>query len=68
MRKRIGAILVCLLVAAVFSFGRKEETLQQLIARAEAARPDQQSDLFVEVAERELPISGSSSVARCKGS
>ena len=56
MRKRIGAILVCLLIAAVFSFGRKEDTLEQLIARAEAARPDQQSDLFVEVAERELKL------------
>ena len=54
MRKRIGAILVCILATAVFSFGRKDETLEQLIARAEAARPDQQSDLFVEVAEREL--------------
>ena len=54
MRKRIGAILVFLLAAAVLSLGRKEETLEQLIARAEAARPDQQSDLFMQVAEREL--------------
>lgn len=54
MRKRIGAILVFLLAAAVLSSGRKEETLEQLIARAEAARPNQQSDLFMQVAEREL--------------
>jgi hypothetical protein len=54
MRKRTGAILVFLLAAAVLSLGRKEETLEQLIARAEAARPDQQSDLFMQVAEREL--------------
>lgn len=54
MRKRIGAILVFLLTAAVLSLGRKEETLEQLIARAEASRPDQQSDLFMQVAEREL--------------
>jgi hypothetical protein len=56
MRKRIGAILVCILASAVFSFGRKDETLEQLIARAEAARPDQQPDLFVEIAERELKL------------
>jgi hypothetical protein len=44
------------LASAVFSFGRKDETLEQLIARAEAARPDQQPDLFVEIAERELKL------------
>jgi hypothetical protein len=54
MRKRVWAILLCLLPAAVFLFGRKEETVEQLIARAQAARPDQQSDLYMQVADREL--------------
>lgn len=53
MRKRVGAIVLCLLAVA-FAFGRKEESIEQLIARADAARPDQQSDLYMQVAERAL--------------
>src|SRR5215470_3783497 len=49
MRKRVWAILFCLLAATALSFGRKEESLEQLIARA-----DQQSDLYMQVAERAL--------------
>lgn len=54
MRMRVWALVFGLLAAAVFSFARKEETLEQLIARANEARPDQQPDLYMEVAEREL--------------
>ena len=53
MRRLVGVILL-LLAAGVASFGRAEETLEQLIARADAARPDQQPDLYMQVAEREL--------------
>src|SRR5713226_5781370 len=54
MRKLVGAILLFLLAAATASFGRSEETIEQLIARADAARPDQQPDLYMQVAQREL--------------
>ena len=54
MRKRVWAVVVCLLAATLFSFGRKEESVEQLIARADAARPDQQPDLYMQVADREL--------------
>lgn len=54
MRKRVWAVLFCIGAAAALSFARKEETLDQLIARANEARPDQQVDLYIEVAEREL--------------
>src|SRR5437660_5084230 len=54
MEKNVGAILIVLLATSIPSFGRSEETLQQLIARAEAAPPAHQPDLYVEVAEREL--------------
>jgi hypothetical protein len=54
MRMRVWALVLSLLAAAVLSFGRKEETLEQLIARANEARPDQQADLYMEVADREL--------------
>ncbi len=54
MEKNVGAILIVLLTTSIVSFGRSEETLQQLIARAEAAPPAHQPDLYVEVAEREL--------------
>ena len=56
MTKRFGAVLFCLLAATVCSFGRKDETIEQLIARAAAARPDQQPDLYMQVADRELKI------------
>jgi hypothetical protein len=51
---RVWAFVFCVLTVATFSFGRKEETLQQLIGRADQARPDQQPDLYMEIAEREL--------------
>lgn len=54
MRERVWAVVFCLLAATLFSFGRKEESVEQLIARAEAARPDQQADLYMQVADREL--------------
>jgi|SRR6476646_9124261 hypothetical protein len=56
MTKRFGAVLFCLLAATVCSFGSKDETIEQLIARAAAARPDQQPDLYMQVADRELKI------------
>ena len=55
MRKWVGAILLLALAATVVAFGR-EETLEQLIARADAARPDQQPDLYMQVAQRELKL------------
>jgi len=54
MEKNVGAILIFLLATSILSFGRSEEPLQQLIARADAAQPGHQPDLYVEVAEREL--------------
>jgi hypothetical protein len=54
MRKLGGAILLFLLAAATVSFGKSEETIEQLIARAETARPDQQPDLYMQVVQREL--------------
>jgi hypothetical protein len=54
MKKLVGIILLFLLATAAGSFARSDETIQQLIARADAARPDQQPDLYMEVAQREL--------------
>lgn len=54
MRKLFGAILLFLLAVSTVAYGRTEEPLEQLIARADAARPDQQPDLYMQVAEREL--------------
>src|SRR5713101_739567 len=53
MRKLVGAILLLLLAVGAISWGR-EETLEELIARADAARPDQQPDLYMRVAQLEL--------------
>jgi DNA repair photolyase len=55
MRKHVG-VVVLLVAASLLSFGKRDETIEQLIARAEAAPVQQQSDLFLEVAERELKL------------
>jgi hypothetical protein len=53
--KTSGSILIFLLAACLVSFGR-EESLEQLIARAESAQPAQQPDLYVQIADRELKV------------
>jgi hypothetical protein len=54
MKARVGLVLFFLFAASLACFGRREETTEQLIARAEAAPLPQQSDLFLEAAERQL--------------
>lgn len=54
MVKYLGAVALVLLVLTAASSGKKEETLEQLITRADAAKPDQQPDLYVEAAERQM--------------
>jgi hypothetical protein len=53
MMKFALSVAFVLVVLATFSFGRKEETLKELIARTEASRPDQQPDLYMEAADRQ---------------
>ena len=48
----VAAALSVLGLVAISS-ARSDETLQQLVARAEAARPDQQPGLYMEAAERQ---------------
>ena len=54
MRKLGVAILIVVLVAAAAR--AREESTEELIARADAARPDQQPDLYMQVAQRELKL------------
>jgi len=54
MKIKVGAVLFFILVASAVSFSTDQETLDQLIARANAAQPGQQPDLFLEVADREV--------------
>ena len=53
MIKFAGAVGLVLLALMTLSFGRKDETLKELIARTEAARPEQQPDLYMEAADRQ---------------
>jgi len=48
------AALLWILVVAVAPSSAKDESIDQLIARADAAQPGQQPDLYLEAAEREL--------------
>jgi ribosomal protein L20A (L18A) len=54
MRKYLEVILFFAVLACLISFASKEESLEQLIARADAARADQQPDLYMQVADRLL--------------
>ena len=54
-RRRIGTLVV-LLVASLLAFGR-QETLEELMASADAAPTEKQADLCVKVADRELKLS-----------
>lgn len=53
MRTRIIS-LICLLAGALLASGLKEQSLQELIDRAESARPDDRPGLYVEIMERQL--------------
>jgi hypothetical protein len=61
MVRFLGAVALLLLALSALSFGKKEETLEQLIARADSAKLDQQPELYVEIAERQLQALASAS-------
>jgi hypothetical protein len=50
------AILIFVLATGFLTLARDEGNLQDLIARAEAASPGKQPDLYMQVAERELKL------------
>jgi hypothetical protein len=54
MTKFLGTVALVVVALGALSFGKKEETLEQLIERAKAARPDQQAGLYMEIAERQV--------------
>jgi len=54
MYKRIGTVALILAVVTGSAFAKKDETLDQLAARADSAHVDQQPGLCMEVAERAL--------------
>jgi hypothetical protein len=47
-------ILAVLLAASVAAFARKEESVAELKARAESARPEDQPSLYTELARRQI--------------
>jgi len=52
---RFRVLITAVLVATWFqAFATKQESVQEMIARAEAARRDDRPALFVEIAERQL--------------
>lgn len=52
MRQSIAIIVI--VVTSLTALASKAETLQELMARAEAARPEDRPALYVEIAERQL--------------
>ena len=60
MKRCVGPILLFMLAAAAAAFAGDQETLQQLISRANSAPPAQQPDLFLEVADRQVKAAADS--------
>jgi hypothetical protein len=56
MKNKVLILLVFVFSAGWLCFAKQEETLPQLIARADAASAGQQADLCMEVAEREVKL------------
>jgi len=54
------AAILCVLLVGLTAFAEKEESLQQLIARADKAHADDRPALYIEVAERQLKAADSS--------
>jgi hypothetical protein len=50
---RLPILAICLALTAI-SHASKEPSLEELIARANAASPKEQAGLYIEIAEREL--------------
>lgn len=56
-RKFAFSLVILLSAVGLLPFSiAKDESLDQLIARADAAQPGQKPDLYIEVAERELRL------------
>ena len=53
MKTHLTAIVICLLVATAVSVAKSDQSLEQLIARANTAKPER-PELYLEVANREL--------------
>ncbi|MBV9180341.1 MAG: hypothetical protein JO356_03445 [Acidobacteria bacterium] len=54
MRTYLGVTLLCGLLVGLPGFAAREESLEQLITRAESAKTDQRPDLYMQVADRLL--------------
>jgi hypothetical protein len=54
MKRCIASILWLMFLTGSAAFGAEPETLEQLIARADAASPEKQPDLYLRVAEHEV--------------
>jgi len=56
MKRRVGSILLLLIVFGLTVFAADKDTLEQLIARAESASASQQLDIYLEIADRESKL------------
>ena len=56
MKTKLWTILVFVFSASLFGLARQEDTVPQLMAKADAASAGQQADLCMEVAEREVKV------------
>lgn len=56
MNSKVSTILIFVFSAALLCFGRQDDPLPQLMAKADAASSGQQADLCMEVAEREVKL------------
>lgn len=58
MKTKVALNILIIFAASLLCLGRQEDTLPQLMAKADAASSGQQADLCMEVAEREVKVVG----------
>jgi hypothetical protein len=56
MKSKLLTVPIFVLWVGLFCFARQEDTLPQLMAKADASSSGQQADLCMEVAEREVKL------------
>jgi hypothetical protein len=54
MKQCVGSILLFLFLSGAAAYGSEPETLEQLIAKADAASPEKQPGLYLQVADKEV--------------
>lgn len=60
MKSKVGRVLILVLAVSLACWGRNDESIEQLITRADTAPAGQQPDLYMQIAEQETKLASAS--------